>query len=147
MSDSVTLWTVAYQVSLPMGFSRQEYWTGLPFPSPGIFLIQGWNTRSPALQADSLLSEPPGKPYLANTLITLLPFGLSSKSILHCLLAQGDGKLLLTLFVLPVRFYEKGLFTKKKKLIRNCVDCDILSNFYCADSKLYHPIISDALAF
>ena len=142
-------WTVACQAPLSIEFSRQEYWTGLPFPSPGIFLTQGWSTRSPALQEDSLLSESPGKPYLANTLITLLPFGLSSKSILHCLLVQGDGKLLLTLFVLPVHFYEKGLFDqrKKKKLIRNCVDCDILSNFYCADSKLYHPIISDASAF
>ena len=43
--------------------------------------------------------------------------------------------------------WERIVYKKKKKLIRNCVDCDILSNFYCADSKLYHPIISDALAF
>ena len=89
-----------------------------------------------------------GRPYLANTRITLLPFGLGSTSIPHCLLAQGDGKLLLTLFMLPVHFYEKGLFgKKKKKIIRNCVDCDILSNFFRADSKLCHLIISDALAF
>ena len=50
------------QVPLSMGFSRQEYWSGLPFPSPGDLpdpVIELW---SPSLQADSLLSEPPGKP-------------------------------------------------------------------------------------
>ena len=45
-----------------MGFSRQEYWSGLPFPSPGDFPDPGIEPGSPALQADSLLSEPPGKP-------------------------------------------------------------------------------------
>ena len=44
-----------------MGFSRQEYWSGLPFPSPGDFPNPGIEPRSPTLQADSLLSEPPGK--------------------------------------------------------------------------------------
>ena len=48
-----TAWTVAYQAPLSMGFSRQEYWSELPFPSPG---------DPPALQADALPSEPPGKP-------------------------------------------------------------------------------------
>ena len=43
-------------------FSGQEYWSGLPFPSPGDLPIPGIEPRSPALQADSLLSEPPGKP-------------------------------------------------------------------------------------
>ena len=51
-----TPWTVAYQAPLSMGFSRQECWSGLPFPSPGI------EPRSPALQADTLSSEPPGEP-------------------------------------------------------------------------------------
>ena len=45
-----------------MGFSRQEYWSGLPFPSPGELPNPGIEPRSPALQVDSLLSEPPGKP-------------------------------------------------------------------------------------
>ena len=45
-----------------MGFSRQEYWSGLPFPSPGVLPDPGIKPRSPALQADSLLTEPPGKP-------------------------------------------------------------------------------------
>ena len=45
-----------------MRFSRQEYWSGLPFPFPGDLPDQGIEPRSPALQIDSLLSEPPGKP-------------------------------------------------------------------------------------
>ena len=55
-------WTVVYQVSLSMGFSRQEYWSGLPFPSPGDLPDPGIKPRSPALQADALPSEPPEKP-------------------------------------------------------------------------------------
>ena len=55
-------WTVAYQAPLSMGFPRQEYWSGLPFPSPGDLPNPGIEPRSPALQADALTSEPPGKP-------------------------------------------------------------------------------------
>ena len=47
-----------------MGFSRQEYWSGLPFPSPGDLPDPGIKPRSPALQADALTSEPLGKPFL-----------------------------------------------------------------------------------
>ena len=54
-------WTVAYQAPLSMGFSRQEYWSGLPWPSPGDLSNPGIEPRSPELQADSLPSEPPGK--------------------------------------------------------------------------------------
>ena len=57
-----TPWTVAHQAFLSMGFSRQEYWSGLPFPSPEDLPNPGIETRSPALQADTLTSEPPGKP-------------------------------------------------------------------------------------
>ena len=46
-----------------MGFSRQEYWSGLPFPSPGDLPDPGIKPRSPTLQADTLTSEPPGKPF------------------------------------------------------------------------------------
>ena len=55
-----TPWTVAYQAPPSMGFSRQEYWSGLPFPSPEDLPDPGIEPKSPALQADSLLSEPPG---------------------------------------------------------------------------------------
>ena len=57
-----TLWTIAYQPPLSMEFSRQEYWSGLPFPSPGDLPNPGIKPKSPALQTDALLSEPPGKP-------------------------------------------------------------------------------------
>ena len=58
----VTLWTVAYQAYPSMGFSRQEYWSGLPFPSPGDFPDLGIKPGSPTLEADALTSEPPEKP-------------------------------------------------------------------------------------
>ena len=61
-----TLWTVAHQAPLSMGFSRQEYWSALLSPSPGDIPDPGIKPRSPALQADSLPSEPPGKPIFAN---------------------------------------------------------------------------------
>ena len=57
-----TPWTVAYQAAPSMGFSRQEYWSGLPFPSPGDLPDPGIEPRSPALEADALTSEPRGKP-------------------------------------------------------------------------------------
>ena len=58
----VTPSTVAHQAPPSMGFSRQEYWSGLPFPSPGDLPDPGIELRSPTLQADALTSEPPGKP-------------------------------------------------------------------------------------
>ena len=56
-----TPWTVAHEVPPSLGFSRQEDWSGLPFPSPGDLPNTGIEPRSPALQADALPSEPPGK--------------------------------------------------------------------------------------
>ena len=56
-----TPWTVAHQAPPSMGFSRQEHWSGLPFPSPGDLLDTGVEPGSPALLVDSLPSEPPGK--------------------------------------------------------------------------------------
>ena len=56
-----TPWTVANQAPPSMGFSRQEYWSGLPFPSPGDLPDPGIEPGSPALWADALPSEPPGK--------------------------------------------------------------------------------------
>ena len=63
VSDSfATPWTRAYQAPLSMGFSRQEYRSGLPFPSPGDLPIPGIKSTSPALEADFFTAEPPGKP-------------------------------------------------------------------------------------
>ena len=56
-----TPWTIAYQAPLSMGFSRKECWSGLPFYSPGDLPDPGIEPRSPALRADALPSEPPGK--------------------------------------------------------------------------------------
>ena len=60
-----TPWTIAYHAPPSVGFSRQEYWGGLPFPSPGDLPNPGIEPGSPTLQADALPSEPPGK--LKNT--------------------------------------------------------------------------------
>ena len=74
MSDSATPWTVAHQAPLSMGspgkntgvqntpLSRQEYWSELPCPPPGDLPKPSFECRSPALQVDSLPSEPPEKP-------------------------------------------------------------------------------------
>ena len=59
-----TPWTVAYRAPPSMGFSRQDYWSGLPFPSPGDLPNPGIEPGSPSLQADALPSEPPGNPTL-----------------------------------------------------------------------------------
>ena len=58
----VTLWAVAHQAPPSMGFYKQEDWSGLPFPTPGDLPDPGFEPGSPTLQAESLPSEPPGKP-------------------------------------------------------------------------------------
>ena len=63
LSPFVTPWTVACQALLSMGFSRQEYWSVVPFPPPGDLHDPGIEPRSPALQVDSLPAKPPGKPF------------------------------------------------------------------------------------
>ena len=65
----VTPWTVAYQGPLSIGFSRQEYWSGLPCPSPGDLPDPGIEPRFPTLRADALPSEPPGKPIVTWELV------------------------------------------------------------------------------
>ena len=64
-------WTVAHQAPLSMGFSRQEYWSELPRPSPGDLPDPGIEPRSLALQADSLPFELPGKPIILLLLFKL----------------------------------------------------------------------------
>ena len=65
MSNSVTPWTVAHQAPLSMGFSRQKYWSRLPFPPPGVLPdpgIEAASLVSPALAGRFFTTEPPGKP-------------------------------------------------------------------------------------
>ena len=57
----VTLWTVAHQAPLSMGFPRQEYWSGLPYPTPGDLLDPGIKPASPALAGGLFTTEPPRK--------------------------------------------------------------------------------------
>ena len=57
-----TSWTIAHQAPPSMEFSRQQYWSGVPFPSPGDLPDPGIEPRSPTLRADTLPSEPPGNP-------------------------------------------------------------------------------------
>ena len=87
MSDSVTPWTVAHQAPLSTEFSRQEYWSGLPFPFPGDPPAPGIKPLSPALQADSLLSEPPEKPLIKKYLTVKKCQQSSEASVSHNLLA------------------------------------------------------------
>ena len=74
----MTPWTIAYQAPLSMEFSRQEYWSGVPLPSPGDLPNLGIKPRSLALQADVLPSEPPGNIY------ALVSASFSSFLFLHC---------------------------------------------------------------
>ena len=69
-SNSATLWTAAHQAPLSMGFSKQDYWSKLPLPPPGIFLTQGWNQCLLCLlhwQVDSFTTELLGKSHSKNT--------------------------------------------------------------------------------
>ena len=68
----MTPWTVAHQAPLSRGFSRQEYWSRLPCPPPGDLSNPGIEPRSPALQADFLPSETPGKPVNVYYLVPIL---------------------------------------------------------------------------
>ena len=70
-------WTVACQAPLSMRFSRQEYWNGLPFPSPGDLPDPGIRPGYPALQADSLPFEPLGKPSVGKD-------AEKRETLLHC---------------------------------------------------------------
>ena len=67
----MTPWTVACQAPQSIGFSRQEYWIGLPFPSPGDLPDPGIEPGTPALQADSLLTELRGKPIVLKLKVQL----------------------------------------------------------------------------
>ena len=78
----VTSWTVAYQAPPSMEFSKQEYWSGLPFPSPGDLPKPGMEPGSSTLQADALPSEPPGKPHKVKAMVfPVVMYGCESWTI------------------------------------------------------------------
>ena len=115
VSDSATPWTITQQGPLPMGFSRQDYWGGLPCSAPGDLPIPGIEPRSPTLQANSLPSEPPGKPM--NT-------GVDSLSILQGIfLTQEWNQGLLhcrqILYQLSYQGKKSKVFTNHSALVAN----------------------------
>ena len=81
-----TPWAVAHQAPPSLGFSRQEYWTGLPFLPPGDLPDSGIEPVSPSLQADTLPSEPPEKPIACQKsgLISRVGRGLALKGSFSC---------------------------------------------------------------
>ena len=120
-------WTVAHQAPLSMGFSRQAYWSGLPFPSPGNLPDPGSEPQSPALQADSLLSESPRKPrgyinsHQLNPSVELKPFALDvHNSILQM------GKVRVLWFLLCKKVFSRNL------------EGSIFSGSFASESSVVH---------
>ena len=129
----VTPWTVAHQVALSMGFPWQECWTRLPFPSPGYLPNPGIEPVSPALQADSLPSEPPGKPFTEMT-----PFEIvtsSSWQTFHE--SSGDFNLVDTSKTLSGKYKQSSRIwqRKKKKKTHEQFSLTIVDELFEAD----HP--------
>ena len=98
--------TVACQGTLLMDFSRQEYCSGLPFPSPGDFPKPGIKPRPPALQAESFPSEPPGKPSVPPSLLKNIEYNSLCYTVGPCYLCiLYNGALKFTRTEFQVLFY------------------------------------------
>ena len=124
----VTPWTVARQASLSLGFPRQVYWSGLPVPSPGNLPDPGIEPISPALQADSLLIEPPGNP---GTLLR------TSKSFLLCIFFSLEWTCLQLLScAVPL------LYLGADHLYSNLTSLQIKQNFASEQAKSLIPRVS-----
>ena len=117
-----------------MGFSRQEYRSGLPFPSPGDLPEPGFKPRSPALQADTLPSEPPGKPHLTTTVTFILQnfiyfFNVQINSTILQTLTSGLADITKMFLVFPkvdiflslFQFYTNTKNSPKMSSILNCL--------------------------
>ena len=84
-----TPWTLAHQAPPSMEFSRQEYWSGLPFPFPGDLPDPGIKPRSPALLADALPSEPPGNNFKAFGVYSISSVSHLPEGVINCLEDKG----------------------------------------------------------
>ena len=111
-------WMVAYQAPPSMGFSRQEYWSGLPFPSPGDLPNPGIEPGSPALQTDALPYEPLGKltiSHLTRQIFFIIQSATPSQELPQKSLAIEGwlGHIQVAPFLVPVmcRFTERTLLT------------------------------------
>ena len=110
VSNSVTPWAVAGQAPLSMGFSRQEYWSGLPCPPPGDLSNPGIKPRSPTLQADSLSSEPQGKSLFPLQLLKMSCSLIPTMGSLACFLLDVSAQTLILLQCLAP-FLNTGIRT------------------------------------
>ena len=101
----VTPWTIVYQAPPSMGFSRQEYWNELPFPSPGDLPDPGIEPQSPALQAYALPSKPPGKPLMyrlkirTESVLSHFLKALTGSASVHCELDYTELEYLYAWFI------------------------------------------------
>ena len=120
--------TAAYQAPPSMGFSRQEYWHGLPFPSPGDLPVPGIEPRSPALQTDALPSEPPGKPTCFRLVVKQVRIH-SKKNIIFLLSSPTfyDFDVLFYIFIYPF-VVHCGYHFHRKKFISFLKICVLLSS-------------------
>ena len=97
--------TVAHQAPLSMGFSRQEYWSGLPFPSPGKLLNPEIEPGSPVLQEYSLMTEPPEKPHFRSESLKNIYLVFYSFLLFGCTMWQGG-----SFFVLLFQFFSLFIY-------------------------------------
>ena len=105
-----TPWTVARQAPLFMAFPRQEYWSGQPFPPPGDLSHPGIKPVSPALHADSLPSNPPGKP---SPIVSITIYLLMSLRFLPLVQNSSGLQTYILLLLLPCvshRFLSRPVF-------------------------------------
>ena len=127
----MTPWTVTCQAPLSLGFSRQEYWSGLPFPSPGDLLNPGIESRSPALQADSLLTKLVVLYSLTQTSMHwnrhVMVF-LDSRILYHLLNLLIPNKCLVTLKLIIILTWGR-FYYKSEVIINQWLSCKALNVF------------------
>ena len=111
----MTSWTVAYPILLSMGFSGQEYWSGLPFPSPGDLPNPGMESGSPALQEDIYLLSHQRSPRLPVTIL------ISAKGVMYKINAFG-----MWYFAANYGVNSSVLKTNKKSVLYICVSFSVL---------------------
>ena len=120
MSSSTTLWTVAHQAPLSLDFSRQEYWSGLPFTPPGYLphpRIKLPSPGAPALAGGFFTTEPPGKPKGANYLAEKIANWMILRMVSHSRVGLlQSGRQYLQIFDLPKFGNMDNVFTENHRV-------------------------------